>query len=117
VAREVSFLVEGTVKPGRHDDLTAVMDELVESTRGEPGALTYAWSVSEDGTLVHLLERYTDPAAALAHLETFGSRFAERYFDAVEPTRFVVYGGDEAIVEALAAAQPVIMRPLTGLLR
>jgi quinol monooxygenase YgiN len=117
VGTEVWFEVEGAVKPGRLDDLTAVMNELVESTRAEAGTLTYAWSVSEDGTAVHLIERYTDPPAALAHLETFGNRFAERYFDAVDPTRFVVYGGDESIAETLAAAQPLFMRPLTGLVR
>lgn len=114
---EVSFMVEGAVKPGRLDDVKAVMAALVESTAAEPGVLSYAWSVNEDGTVLHLLERYADPAAALAHLEAFGSRFAERYFDAVDPTRFVVYGGDESVAKALAAAQPLFMEPLIGLAR
>jgi quinol monooxygenase YgiN len=117
VGTEVSFLVEGAVKPGRLDDVRAVMDELVESTTAEPGALGYTWSLSEDATVLHLMERYVDSAAALAHLETFGSRFAGRYFDAVEPTRFVVYGGDDSVAEALAAAQPLLMGPLVGLTR
>jgi quinol monooxygenase YgiN len=117
VGTEVSFVLEGAVKAGRLDDVKTVMGELVESTTAEPGALTYAWSLDEAGTVLHLFERYADPAAALAHLETFGSRFAQRYFDAVDPTRFVVYGGDESVAEALAAAQPVFMGPLVGLAR
>ena len=114
---EVSFVVEAAVKPGRLDALEALMGELVESTTGEPGALTYAWSLDEGGTVLHLHERYVDSAAAVAHLATFVSGYAQRYFDAVDPMRFVVYGGDDAVAEALAAAQTTPMGPLVGLMR
>jgi quinol monooxygenase YgiN len=114
---EVWLMIEAAVKPGRLDDLRAVMDELVESTTDESGTLTYAWSVDEDGASMHLLERYADPGAATAHLATFVSRFAERYFAAVDPVRFVVYGGDDTVAEAVAAAHPTFMGPLTGLVR
>ncbi len=48
--------------------------------------------VSEDGGACHIYERYADSAATMAHLNTFGSRFAERFLACVEPTGFYVYG-------------------------
>ncbi len=114
---EVWLAIEAAVKPGRLDDLKAVMNEIVESSKDEPGTLTYAWSVDDDGTSMHLIERYADSAAATAHLATFVSTFAARYFAAIDPVRFVVYGGDESVAEAVAAAHPTFMGPLAGLAR
>lgn len=114
---EVWLMIEAAVKPGKLDDLEAVMGELIASTADEPGTLTYAWSVDDDGASMHLIERYADSEAATTHLASFVDRFAERYFAAVDPIRFVVYGGDDAVAEAVAAARPTFMRPLAGLVR
>jgi hypothetical protein len=40
--------------------------------RREPGVLSYQRFVSEDGTIIHLYERYADSATAVAHLERPG---------------------------------------------
>ena len=40
---QVSWLLEGTVKPGELDNVKALINEMVESTRAEPGALNYQW--------------------------------------------------------------------------
>src|SRR5688500_9481930 len=95
---QVSWLLEVAVKPGQRDAFRALMQEMVEATRAEPGTLGYEWFVSDDGGVVHLSERYADSAAILAHLGTFGEKFAGRFLAAVDPTRFTVMGSpsDEA---------------------
>ncbi len=42
MGNQVAWLVELAVKPGELDNFRALMLEMVESTRGEPGALSYA---------------------------------------------------------------------------
>jgi quinol monooxygenase YgiN len=89
---QVSWLLEGTVRPGELENLKALINEMVESTRAEPGALNYQWCISADNTTVHNFDRYRDSAAARTHLEGFLSNHAGRYMEAVDTTRFSVYG-------------------------
>ncbi len=95
---QVSWLLELAVKDGKLDEFRAVVDEMVESTRTEPGALATSGSSADDGSAVHLYERYADSAATMTHLGTFGETFAARFLAAVDPTRFTVFGepSDEA---------------------
>jgi quinol monooxygenase YgiN len=106
-ATEVAWLLELAVNPGQLETVRALMDEMVESTAAEPGALSYGWYVSDDGGKVALYERYADSAAVLAHLATFGARFAQRFLGAMTPTRLTVFGSpsDEA-QQALAGLNP-----------
>lgn len=92
MAEQISWVLELNVKPGELESFRALMNEMVEATKGEPGAEIYEWFVSEDGARVHLYERYADSAATLTHLDNFGKNFAKRFLSMVEPTRFVVYG-------------------------
>jgi quinol monooxygenase YgiN len=64
----------------------------MSETRREPGVLSYQRFVSEDGAIIHLYERYADSAAALAHLEVFAERFANRLSAMVERNAFTVFG-------------------------
>jgi quinol monooxygenase YgiN len=104
---QVSWLLELAVKPGELENFKALMAEMVESTRGEAGVLTYEWSISDDSSAIHISERFADSAAVVAHLTAFGERFAQRFLAAVDPTRLVVYGApnDEA-KEALSLDPP-----------
>lgn len=105
---QVSWLLELSVKPGKLDGFRTLMEEMVESTRGEAGALGYEWFVSADGGTVDIYERYADSAAVLAHLATFGEKFAGRFLGAVDPTRLTVFGNptDEAraVLDGFGAA-------------
>jgi len=98
---QVSWLLELAIKPGRLDDFKAVMEEMVESTRGEPGALSYEWFITDDGTAVHLYERYADSDAVMTHLGTFGEKFAGRFLGACDPTGFTVLGDPSAEARAV----------------
>ena len=94
----VSWNLRLAVREGRLEEFRALMNEMVESTKGEPGAQGYEWFVSADGGTVHIHERYADSNAVLAHLGTFGAKFAERFLGCVDPTGLAVYGepSDEA---------------------
>jgi hypothetical protein len=54
--------------------------------------LIYERFVSADGSVIHVHERYTDSAAAVTHLRTFGRVFSRRFGNLVVRTRFIVYG-------------------------
>jgi quinol monooxygenase YgiN len=94
----VSWNLRLSVRDGRHDDVRPLMQEMVESTRAEPGTLAYEWFLSPDGSVCHICERYADSAAVVAHIGHFGTAFAERFLGCLEPTSFHVYGeaSDEA---------------------
>lgn len=92
MSNTVSWNLQLAVREGRIDDARALMEEMVDSTRREPGTLQYEWFLDPDGNVCHIVERYADSEAALAHLGNFGENFAERFLDCFEPTSLAVYG-------------------------
>jgi quinol monooxygenase YgiN len=107
--------LELAVNPGQFDAVWALMEEMVASARAEPGALGYAWFVGEENRTVALYERYADSVAVLAHLATFGERFAPRFFAAMAPSRLTVFGDpSEEARQALAELNPVYLGFLGG---
>jgi quinol monooxygenase YgiN len=112
---EVAWLLELTVNPDQFDTVRALLEEMVASTRAEPGALGYAWFVGEANRTVALYERYADSAAVLTHLATFGERFAPRFLAAMTPTRLTVFGDpSEEARQALAGLNPTYLGFLGG---
>ena len=112
---EVAWLLELTVNPGQFDAVRALMAEMVASTRAEPGALGYAWFGGEETRTVALYERYADSAAVLAHMATFGERFASRFLAAMTPTRLTVVGDpSEEARQVLAGLTPTYLGFLGG---
>jgi quinol monooxygenase YgiN len=114
----VSLSIAFAVKPGQLDEFKALLAEMIEFTRTESGTLIYECSIAEDGSTVHAHDRYADSAALLAHLATFGEKFAERLLSAADVTGFFVYGApnDEARA-ALSGFGPSYMTPLGGFAR
>lgn len=97
----VSWDLQLAVRDGRLEDLRALVKEMVASTRAEEGTEIFEWYLSADGKACHIYERYADSAAALVHLGTFGSTFAERFLACLEPTAFNVYGNPSAEVRGV----------------
>ena len=89
---QVSWHVELAVKPGELENFRALTREMVEVARSEPGVLIYERFAGKDGKVVHVYERYSDSAAALAHLLEFQRRFGERFSGMVDRKRFTVLG-------------------------
>jgi quinol monooxygenase YgiN len=119
MSEHVYWLLSLAVNSGRLEDFKSLVTEMVEATRrNESGALDYEWSISEDGQVVDIYERYQDSAAAMIHLEWFGANCAARLTEVVTPTRFVVYGApSQQVKDALASFTPVYMAPLAGFSR
>ncbi|MFY9836307.1 MAG: antibiotic biosynthesis monooxygenase [Xanthobacteraceae bacterium] len=89
---QISWHVELAVKPGQINNFRALTTQMVESTRAEAGVLNYERFISDDGSFVHVYERYTNSATAVAHLQTFAKNFSERFMTMVDRTRFTVFG-------------------------
>ena len=92
MSNQISWRVELAVKLGQIDNFRALTGEMVESTRKEPGVLSYERFVTDDSKFVHVYERYADSVAALAHLQEFRKKFGDRFSIMVERTEFTVYG-------------------------
>jgi quinol monooxygenase YgiN len=112
---EIAWRVELRVKTGQLGNFQALTAEMVEATQGERGVRSYQRFVSEDGTTIHIYERYADSAAALAHLAAFAERFADRFGTMVERKSFTVFGYPSAELKAaLDRFDAVYLKPFGG---
>lgn len=96
MSNSVSWNLQMSVRGGQLDDARALMHEMVEATRAEPGAVQYEWFLSEDSGSCHINESYTGSDAAMTHMASFLANFAERFLACFDPTRFSVYGSPNA---------------------
>lgn len=92
MAGAISWQVELVITPGEHENFRALTRAMVEFAKCEHGVLVYERFVSPDGKAVHVYERYADSAAAVRHLQAFGSMYGERFATMVERRRFTVCG-------------------------
>lgn len=119
MSNHVYWTLDLAVRDGKMEDLKALMKEMSDATKAnEPGTLNYEWTLSEDGAKCTIYERYTDSAAALVHLASFGKNFAPRFMACLEPKRLVVHGNvtDEAR-KALSTMGAAFMKPFGGFTR
>ncbi|MEM1042097.1 MAG: antibiotic biosynthesis monooxygenase [Bacteroidota bacterium] len=113
----IIWTLEGPIKDGRRDALEALMHEMVEAVRPEPGTLNYEWTIDPDGQRLRVYERYRDADAAMAHLPTW-STFQDRFMDLVDVEQFVVYSElTDELKEQVGGLDPVYMTPVGGFAR
>lgn len=119
MSEQVAWVLQLSIKEGQYDNLVALMEEMVAATRTEePGTLSYEWSVNEDKTICHLYERYSDSAAAMVHMGSFGRNFMKRFFSVMAATGIFVYGNvSDELQEALAGLRPLYMGSIGGFTR
>jgi len=114
----VSWVAEFSIKTGQLDSFKALVEEMVKSTRNEPNTLSYEWFLSEDNNTCHVYERYADSAATMAHLGTFGEKFAERLLGSVDVLGFTTYGApNDDVKGVLGGFGAVFMGQLDGFAR
>ncbi|HVW20969.1 MAG TPA: antibiotic biosynthesis monooxygenase [Opitutaceae bacterium] len=111
---QVYWIVSGTIHDGQEAAFRAISARLVESTRAEPGALNYEWSVAADGRTFHIFERYADSGAVVVHRERSGELVKQLYSIATRKS-FVLYGNpSKEVAELVVSRDPLVMRPLGG---
>lgn len=115
----VHWVLELDIKDGESENFNALMDDMVDATKAnEAGTMNYECFASGDGKQCHIYERYTDSAAVMTHLASFGEKFAERFLAILEPTRLVVYGNPSSEARAaLAGFGAVHMEQVGGFAR
>lgn len=98
----VAWLAELGVKEGELENVRGLMDEIVTAARAdEPGTTHYQWSLDENGTTLHLYERYEDSDPALKHMADFDAKFADRFMASLKPVRLTAFGSpNEAVKKA-----------------
>jgi quinol monooxygenase YgiN len=114
----VSWVIELAVKDGQLDTFKTLMGEMVAGTSSETGTLNYEWYISDDERTVHIFEKYADSDAMITHVSGFMEKWAGRFLESVDPTRFTVYGDPSpAARELLAAFGGTYLGPWGGFAR
>ncbi len=114
----VFWVMAADVKDGELANFKALMNEMIEATRKEAGALNYEWFISEDEASIQIYERYADSDALMVHVGNFGENFAERFLGCLNLSRFVVYGNpSDQAREALAGFGAVHVSQIGGFVR
>lgn len=108
MSETVSWNFHLSVQDGRLDDARALMSEMVEATKREPGTVGYEWFLSGDGTACHIMEKFADSGAAAEHIANFGANFAARFLACFAPTALYVYGQPSEEVRAVLDGQGAV---------
>jgi quinol monooxygenase YgiN len=115
---QLSWVLQCAVKDGQLDEFKELMEEMVAGTSDEAGAISYEWFISDDGSTVHLYEKYADSDAAIAHLNDFRANWAGRFMGCVDVKGFTVYGSpSEAAREVMAPLRANLLAPWGGFAR
>jgi quinol monooxygenase YgiN len=113
-SQDVYWLLALKINPGQAAEFKALSERLIESSQEEPGTLHYEWSLSEDGEVCHVHERFADSAAVKIH----GQRSHElvgKLMTVSKPLSFALYGAPDAEVKQMfAAMNPLLTKPLGG---
>jgi quinol monooxygenase YgiN len=118
VEGHVSWVIELAVKDGAIETFRELMEEMVSGTSAEAQTLGYEWYISDDQGTVHIYEKYADSEATIAHVNGFMQKWAGRFLECVDVTRFVVYGDPSpAARQLLDGFGPTYLGPWGGFSR
>ncbi len=115
----VSWVIQCEVQASNRDKLVSLSEEMSSDfLANEPGTLNFEWSVDSAFGELHLHERYADSPTALGHIQTFGSKYAERFLAAATIKSVTVYGfPSKDLLDALSAMSPKILESFSGFTR
>jgi quinol monooxygenase YgiN len=110
----ISCVFTLAVKPSEFPEFKALIAQIVAATKEEPGTLVYEYSVNEDNSTAHILERY-NADAVVSHIDTTFAPFGERFLELCSVTSLTVYGTPDAeIRKRLDPFGAVYMTPFDG---
>jgi quinol monooxygenase YgiN len=113
----VSCLFTLAVKPEEFAEFKALIAQIVPETQKEPGTLVYEYSVNEDNSTAHILERYKADSV-VSHVDETFAPFGERFLQLCTITSLTVYGTPDAETrKRLDPFGAVYMTPFDGFSR
>lgn len=114
---EVINIFTLSLSPENFPKFKQLVARIVAATSKEPGTLMYEYSVTEDHTVAHIIERYRADAV-VSHIEETFAPFAQEFLELVTVTSLVVYGNpDEPTRKLLDAFGAVYMNSFDGFTR
>lgn len=113
----ISCLFTLAIKPAQFPEFKTLIAQIVAATRQEPGTLVYEYSVNEEQSVAHILERY-NVDSVVSHVDTTFAPFGARFLELCTITSLVVYGTPDAhIRKRLDPFGAVYMTPFDGFSR
>ncbi|MFC7520266.1 putative quinol monooxygenase [Xanthomonas populi] len=110
----ITCVFELEILPGKLQGFKDIASKTVAATQTDPGTLLYEYSLSDDGTVAHIVERY-HAAAVVPHVDITFAPFAQPFVEHVRFARLTVYGEPDAeIRKRLDAFGAVYMKPFAG---
>jgi quinol monooxygenase YgiN len=110
----ISCVFTLAVKPSEFPEFKALIAQIVAATKEEPGTLVYEYSVNEDSSTAHILERY-NADAVVSHVDNTFAPFGKRFLELCSVTSLTVYGTPDAeIRKRLDPFGAVYMTPFDG---
>lgn len=114
---EVISVFTLSLDPANFPEFKQLVSRIVAATSAEPGTLMYQYSVNDDYTIAHIIERYREDAV-VTHIDDTFAPFAEKFLELVKIIGLVVYGSpDEETRKRLDAFGAVYMHSFDGFTR
>lgn len=113
----IAYIFTVKVNDGAMDDFSALASKMVEATKAEDGCEAYEWFAADDGTTVHIYERFADDDALVTHFGNFQA-FQGDFFGVCKPAGMTVYGAPSGKAkEILDGMSARMMSPIDGFAR
>lgn len=88
---EIYSVYHLAIEPSKFPSFQTLIAKIVAATSKEQDTLTYEYTVSEDNSVVHIIERYRT-AGLVPHVEQTFAPFAEEFLSLVTIEKLYVYG-------------------------
>jgi quinol monooxygenase YgiN len=98
---DLFWRIEIEILPGKQEEFCGIVQDLIASSKKEPGTLVYDWFFDAEHKVCHTYEHYRDSDAVIAHATTFGEKFAERFQKSSRQIGLDVYGSPSSAAKAL----------------
>jgi quinol monooxygenase YgiN len=113
--KEICLVFTASVQAENWSAFEQLVAKVVEATALESGALSYQYSVNQDHSVVHIIERYRDSAAFIVHTEQTFSGFAPAFLALASLDGLTVHGHpDEQSRQILDQFSAVYMDVFAG---
>ena len=104
---DIYWILKAEIREGKFEELKKLAPIFCEMTKNEEGVIAYEWSVSADGKMLHIYERYTDSDASLAHLANISSKLPE-LMEIVAITEIECYGAATSTFKEAVKDLPMV---------